>query len=96
MATVADLNTYMDAATAYIAAEDWASALPKLLAAKACLAGLPDGGAGSTYMRWDRNAIDQLIDDVRSSAASASASSASGTSPLQRTSINRVRTSAAT
>lgn len=79
MATVAQLNTYMDSATALIAAESWSAALTQLFAAKACLSGLADGGAGSTYMRWDRNAIDSLIDEIKAKAdASIGSSSTTG------------------
>lgn len=65
MATAVDVNTYVDAAITAIDGGDWSTAHTKLLAAKAALVGLPDASEESASLRWDRNAIDELIEQVK-------------------------------
>lgn len=65
MATVAQLNGYVDAAIAAMDSGDWVTAESKLLLAKAVLVGLPDTVGKSTELSWDRSAIDGLLVDVK-------------------------------
>lgn len=91
MATVTQLNTYMDAATSAIASGDWSTAETQLMAAWSCLLALPDAGQGNMNTRWDRASIQKLLDDVRDkitpSATDVSGSMGGG---IQRTRVNYV------
>lgn len=67
MATAAEINTKVNEAVTAIEAGNWSTALSKLLAAQALLAGKADSRTLTlnTELRWDRNAIDRLILQVR-------------------------------
>lgn len=74
MATVAQLNTYMDAAIAAIDAEDWATAERKLMSAKAIVSTIPNASAVGYGQTWNASAIDSLISDVRAKQSATSGS----------------------
>jgi len=66
----------MTNATAHIDAGEWAEAKADLMAAKALLIAMPDGGSDGTTMNWNRDAIDELIqqcDDERRRTSNTSA-----------------------
>lgn len=65
MASVADLNTFIDAGIAALDAGDAAGAVRQFIKAKAVLITLPDSEQGPEQVRFDKTAIDQLIADAR-------------------------------
>jgi hypothetical protein len=78
MATAATVNTYVDAANTAMDTEDWNTALRKLLQAKAALSGLPDSKQGNEELRWDRSAIDGLINQVKDQQGATAAAGITG------------------
>ncbi|TXH54845.1 MAG: hypothetical protein E6Q97_10030 [Desulfurellales bacterium] len=73
------INEKVDAAVAAIESGNWSTAITKLMAAKALLAAKSDTRSGSNFeLRWDRNAIDGLIEDCRKQQSSASGVGGSG------------------
>jgi len=83
--SVTDINTRVSAAVAAIDSGDYATALVKLLGAKALLAAMPDTKHGEVELEWDREAIDSLITSVRTAQIGASNSSG-----LRRTNVTYV------
>ena len=75
MATASEINTKADEAVALIEAGDYAGARSKLLAVKAILATRPDSAKADASLRWDRGAIDSLLDDLRDLARAATVAS---------------------
>jgi hypothetical protein len=65
MARTADINVAGDAAVIAIQAGDYATALRKALIAQALLATVPDSTLGNDELRWGRQAIDELIVNLR-------------------------------
>lgn len=69
MAGAADINTAADAAVVAIRAGDYGTALTQALAAQALLAAVPDSiqgvGGGATELRWGRQAINELVINIR-------------------------------
>lgn len=74
MASAASVNTLMDAAVAALEAGDYATALTKLMAAKASLAAIPDSSKAGESLNYDRGSIDELIRQVRQQQTAASVS----------------------
>lgn len=70
MADAASLNQLVDEAVTAIGNADWSGARSKLLQAKATLVAIPDGQQGPDSLSWDRDAIDELLDDVNRQEAS--------------------------
>lgn len=81
--SVTDINTYVAAAVTAIDAGSYATARNKLMAAKALLIALPDSSKGSEQLRWDRNAIDELIQQCKALA--------SATTGIQRTYVEYIQ-----
>lgn len=85
MATVATINTKVTDAVTAIEAEDWSTALVKLMAAKALLATLPSRTAKEGIeLEYDAAAIDSLIAQVNRQRGSGAG--------LQSTAIEYART----
>jgi hypothetical protein len=89
--SVADINSKISEAVAAQEAGDYATALTKLRSAKMLLAGISDQrDAMGNEMKWDRAAIDKMIEDLQ---AQQSATLAPGRGAIRRTKIvyKRVR-----
>ena len=65
MATVANVNTYADAAIAAVLAGDLATAATQARAAQIALATLPDARSDSESLTWDRESIATLIKEIK-------------------------------
>jgi hypothetical protein len=90
--SVADINAKVAAAVAAIEGGDYATAHARLLAAKALLAATPDvQSSRNASLRWDRNAIDELIAQV-GRQISLSTASATNSRGVVRTRITYKRT----
>ena len=59
------INTKVDEAIAAHEAGDTATSLAKLRSAKMLLSGIPDGKHEDQELKWDRNAIDSMIGDLK-------------------------------
>lgn len=81
------INTKVGEAVDAIESGDFATAITKLLAAKALLSARTDTRHGSSELRWDRKAIDSLITQCRQEQAAAAVSN---NGALQRTKVNYV------
>lgn len=86
MATVAELQTTMDAAVAAINAGDLDTAFTKALAGQAILAALPSGQIGGAETRWTPQTINEFIQNLRRARGRSAG--------VQRTKITRARVSA--
>lgn len=89
----AEVNTTIDAAVVAIEAENYDTALTKLLAAKALLIAIPDSGRQGMDLKYDREAVDSLIATVKELKAQASRAS-DIPDGIQRTKVEYVRPSA--
>lgn len=92
--TVAQLETHLEAARGYAASGNWASVLTEVGAARAVLAGLPDGQDSGAQVRYSAAAgsLDMLEEQARRSLTAASGVGRSG-GPVQRTKITWKRVS---
>lgn len=72
MSRASEINTRVDAAVAAIDAADWSTALTKLLGAKALMVSVPESGFDGATLRYNAQAVDQLIADVRASRSGGS------------------------
>lgn len=72
------INSKVESAVTAIESGDWSTAISKLMAAKALLSATPDQRhGGNSELRWDRNAINELISECKQQQASASGVGAS-------------------
>ena len=83
--TVTEINTLVDAAVVFMAAGNWAAARAKLIAASAGIATRPDTRHGEAELKYDRRAINELIEQVNREArrVAASAGSSLTSTPIQ-------------
>jgi len=84
--TAGTINARVELAITAIDAADWATAETKLLGALAALTALPDTRHGDSELRWNREALQELLKNVRSRG-----SVAGGTMKLQETKVSHVR-----
>lgn len=84
--SLSDVNTAMAAATAALDAADYDTAIAQGIKAQGLLAAIPDSGKETRSMTWDRNAIDQFIEQCRTERNR----SLSASRGVQRTKITRV------
>jgi len=71
MATVAQINTNIDAAAVAILDSDWSTALPLLVGAQVLMAAIPDLEKAEEKVRWRPEAIDSAIAKCQSLQAAA-------------------------
>ena len=86
MPTVAEINTRIDAAVAFMDAGDYASAKSKLETVQVLMVALPDAEKGDESLKWDREAVDAALQRLGKLATAASLS-ASG---IRRVKYERV------
>ena len=63
--SVADINTAMDAAVAYMATGDYSAAIAQATKALGLMAVLPDSRHGSGEMRWRTAGVEAFINQIR-------------------------------
>jgi hypothetical protein len=66
---VSTFHSYLDDGITALAGGDYATAMAKFLAAKAVLAGLPDGTVDGDETKFSRADLDQLIQQARQGSA---------------------------
>lgn len=82
--SAAAVNTSVESAITAMEAGEWSSAIRSLMAAKARLIALPDAIKGQMQLRWDRQAIDDLIAECRREQAVDAAGSNESTGGVLR------------
>ncbi len=66
--TVTEINTLVDAAVTFMSDGNWAAARAKLIAASAGIATRPDTRHGEAELKYDRRAVNELIEQVNREA----------------------------
>lgn len=88
MATITEFQTAIDAAVTAYQAGDLSTALVQARSAQLLLIGNPDATDGAHDLKWDRQSIQNFIDDIKAELAGAATDSDGvNTGGIQRTAV---------